>query len=110
MKELLKWIRKMAPAWWLILSLCPTTLHGQTREEAQSLHNKGRELTEAGKIAEGREYTKRALEMRKQLFGEVNEDYINSLNNYANTFILEGKKISTRPLRFKIKCWNFAIN
>ena len=89
MKELLKWIRKMAPAWWLILSLCPTTLHGQTREEAQSLHNKGRELTEAGKIAEGREYTKRALEMRKQLFGEVNEDYINSLNNYANTFILE---------------------
>ena len=72
-----------------ILMFVPMALCGQTQEEAQALHDKGRELMEAGKIAEGREYTKRALDMRKQLFGEVNEDYINSLNNYANSFYME---------------------
>lgn len=73
-----------------ILMFAPLMLCGQTQEEAQALHDKGRELMEAGKVAEGRDYTKRALDMRKQLFGEVNEDYINSLNNYANSFCMEG--------------------
>ena len=72
-----------------ILILTPLMLCGQTQEEAQALHDKGRELMEAGKVAEGRDYTKRALDMRKQLFGEVNEDYISSLNNYANSFCME---------------------
>lgn len=72
-----------------ILMFSPLTLCGQTQEEAQALHDKGRELMEAGKVTEGRGYTKRALDMRKQLFGEMNEDYINSLNNYANSFCME---------------------
>ena len=72
-----------------ILMFAPLMLCGQTQEEAQALHDKGRELMEAGKVTEGRDYTKRALDMRKQLFGEVNEDYINSLNNYANSFCME---------------------
>ena len=72
-----------------LLMFAPLMLCGQTQEEAQALHDKGRELVEAGKVAEGRDYTKRALDMRKQLFGEVNEDYINSLNNYANSFCFD---------------------
>lgn len=72
-----------------ILIFAPLMLYGQTQEEAQILHDKGRELMEAGKVTEGRDYTKRALDMRKQLFGEVSEDYINSLNNYANSFCME---------------------
>lgn len=72
-----------------ILMFAPLMLCGQTQEEAQAMHDKGRELMEEGKVAEGRDYTRRALDMRKQLFGEVNEDYITSLNNYANSFCME---------------------
>ena len=36
-----------------ILILTPLMLCGQTQEEAQALHDKGRELMEAGKVAEG---------------------------------------------------------
>ena len=62
---------------------------GQTAEEAQALHDKGRACFDANKIVEGRNYTFQAMEMRKALFGEVNEDYINSLNNYAISFSME---------------------
>lgn len=67
---------------WLTASVC----HAQTTQQADSLHQRGRELTNEGKIAEGRECTRQAMEMRKQLLGEVSEDYITSLNNYAYTF------------------------
>ncbi|MDR0894197.1 MAG: CHAT domain-containing protein [Prevotellaceae bacterium] len=62
------------------------TFSAQTAKEATRLHDLGREYLSEGKIAEGREYTTRAMNMRRELFGEVNEDYINSLNNYANSF------------------------
>ena len=65
------------------------TLHAQTAEEAKILHEKGRELLNEGNITEGRKYTRQALDMRKKLFGEINEDYITSLNNYAMSFSLE---------------------
>lgn len=71
----------------LLFSSCP--LFAQTAEEAQALHDKGREYFNAGKLAEGREYTLRAMELRKKLFGEVSEDYITSLNNYALSFSIE---------------------
>lgn len=80
----------MKPVWiaiYLFLFSCP--LLAQTAEEAQALHDRGRECFNANKIVEGRDFTRRAMEMRKQLFGEVNEDYITSLNNYALSFSLE---------------------
>ena len=61
----------------------------QTTQQADSLHQRGRELLNEGKIAEGRECTRLAMEMRKTLLGEVSEDYITSLNNYALTFSME---------------------
>ena len=73
----------------LLLFLLSSSLYAQTAEEAQRLHDKGRECFNADKVAEAREYTLKAMEMRKQLFGEVNEDYINSLNNYALSFSME---------------------
>lgn len=73
----------------LFLFLLSSSLYAQTAEEAQRLHDKGRECFNAGKAAEAREYTLKAMEMRKQLFGEVNEDYITSLNNYALSFSME---------------------
>ena len=59
------------------------TLSAQTVEQADSLHQRGRELLSEGKLAEGRECTRQAMEIRKKLLGEVSEDYITSLNNYA---------------------------
>lgn len=58
----------------------------QTIQQAGSLHQRGRELVNEGKIAEGRECTRLAMEMRKKLLGEVSEDYITSLNNYAYSY------------------------
>ena len=58
----------------LFVFLLPYSLYAQTAEEAQAMHDKGRECFNAGKVAEGREYTLKAMEMRKTLFGEVNED------------------------------------
>ena len=63
--------------------------HAQTVEQADSLHQRGRELLNEGKVAEGRECTRQAMEMRQKLLGEVSEDYITSLNNYALTFSME---------------------
>ena len=59
------------------------------KQQADSLHQQGRELVNEGKIAEGRECTRQAMEIRKKLLGEVSEDYITSLNNYALTFGME---------------------
>ena len=64
-------------------------VNAQTAQQADSLHQRGRELVNEGKIAEGRECNRQAMEIRKTLLGEVSEDYINSLNNYALTFALE---------------------
>ena len=61
----------------------------QSTQQADSLHQRGRELVNEGKIAEGRECTRQAMEIRKELLGEVSEDYITSLNNYALTFCIE---------------------
>ncbi len=76
-----------------ILLILATTfslsLSAQTAEEAKNLHDKGREYLISGKIAEGRDATKQAMDIRKKLFGEVSEEYITSLNNYAMSFVLE---------------------
>ena len=62
------------------------TGQAQTVEQADSLHQRGRELVNEGKIAEGRECTRQAMDIRNTLLGEVSEDYITSLNNYAFSF------------------------
>ena len=84
------------------LLLLSSTLYAQTAEEAQALHDKGRECFNAGKVTEGRDYTKKAMEMRKTLFGEVNEDYITSLNNYALSFSMEGNYEKATELQSKV--------
>ena len=84
------------------LLLLSSTLYAQTAEEAQALHDKGRECFNAGKVAEGRDYTKKAMEMRKALFGEVNEDYITSLNNYALSFSMEKDNDKAIELQKKV--------
>lgn len=61
-------------------------LTAQTAREADSLHQLGRTLLQQGNTVEGRQYTKQAMDMRKALFGKVNEDYITSLNNYALSY------------------------
>lgn len=53
---------------------------------SDSLHKRGKELITEGKISEGREYTRQAMEIRKELLGEVSEEYITSLNNYAYSY------------------------
>ena len=63
--------------------------NAQTEQQADSLHQRGRELVNVGKIAEGRECTRQAMAIRKKLLGEVSEDYITSLNNYAYSYSLE---------------------
>lgn len=73
----------------IVLILNGTILPAQTPQQADSLHQLGRTLLNAGNLTEGREYTRQAMEMRKKLFGRVNEDYITSLNNYALTFSME---------------------
>lgn len=66
----------------LIVGVC----QAQTVHQADSLHQQGRELVSEGKVIEGRECTQQAMEIRKKLLGEVSEDYITSLNNYAYSF------------------------
>ncbi len=61
----------------LILSLfLSVSLAAQSPEEAKRYHEQGRTLLDEGKVLEGREATKKAMDMRRALFGEVNEDYI----------------------------------
>ncbi len=73
----------------LLFSFVALLSYAQTKQQADSLHQQGRAYLNEGKIAEGRECTRQAMEMRKALLGEVSEDYITSLNNYALTFSME---------------------
>ena len=70
----------------LLLTLSVIGSQAQTVQQADSLHQRGRELMGGGKIVEGRECTRQAMEIRKKLLGELSEDYITSLNNYAFSF------------------------
>lgn len=56
---------------------------------ADSLYKRGIELVNEGKIPEGREYISHAMDIKKGLLGEVSEEYITWLNNYALTFGIE---------------------
>lgn len=85
-----------------LLSLLSCSVFSQTAEDAQVLHDKGREAFNSGKIIEGREYTLQAMEMRKELFGEVNEDYITSLNNYALSFAMDNNVLKAIDLQKKV--------
>lgn len=73
----------------IALAWTTVTLNAQTLQEADSLHQRGRELAEAGQIAQARVCDLQAMDIRRQLLGEVSEDYITSLNNYAVTFMME---------------------
>ena len=92
-------MKSISIIFFMLLLSCP--LFAQTAEEAQALHDKGRECFNAGKVAEGREYTLKAMKMRKTLFGEVSEDYITSLNNYALSFSME--KDNDRAIELQTK-------
>ena len=74
----------------------------QTVQQADSLHQRGRELLNDGKIAEGRECTRQAMDIRKKLLGEVSEDYITSLNNYALSFTIEKNYAKAVELQKKV--------
>lgn len=76
--------------------------HAQTVQEADSLHLLGRELVNEGKIVEGRECTRQAMEIRKKLLGEVSEDYITSLNNYAYSFGAEKNYVKAVELQEQV--------
>ena len=84
------------------LMLVSSVLCAQTQEEAKELHEKGRKCLEEGDFIKGREYTKQALDMRKVLLGENSEDYITSLNNYANSFTLEGNYTKAIELQKRV--------
>lgn len=73
----------------VLVFIMPSFIQAQTVQQADSLHQRGRELVNEGKIAEGRECTRQAMEIRKKLLGEMSEDYITSLNNYALTYGME---------------------
>lgn len=73
----------------IMLVISGIAIQAQTIEQADSLHQLGRDLADQGKIAEARACNKRAMDIRKKLLGEVSEDYISSLNNYALTFMME---------------------
>lgn len=75
----------------VILLLILSVIGGkaQTLQQADSLHQRGRELADEGKIAEARTCDLQAMEIREKLLGEVSEDYLSSLNNYALTFSME---------------------
>lgn len=53
---------------------------------ADSLHERGKKLLNSGKILDGRECIRQAMDIRRELLGEVSEDYITSLNNYAYSY------------------------
>lgn len=55
---------------------------------ALSLHHTGRAYFNAGDISAGREYTRKAMELREKLFGKVSKEYLTSLNNYALSFLM----------------------
>lgn len=63
-------------------------LRAQTAEVARELHEKGLQYLKDGNVPDGREYTRQALEMRRELFGEISEEYIVTLNNYALSYFM----------------------
>lgn len=73
----------------LIICFLTFNVSSQTVHQADSLHQLGRELVNEGKIAEGRNCIRQAMDIRKKLLGELSEDYITSLNNYAYSFAAE---------------------
>lgn len=86
----------------VILLSALNAVQGQTLQQADSLHNCGRELFSKGKIIEGRAYTEQAMNIRKQLLGEVSNDYITSLNNYAFSYSLEKNNSKAIELQEKV--------
>lgn len=73
----------------LLLSNFVAQAQTHTIQEADSLHQLGRTYLNDGKLIEGRKYTLQAMEVRKNLLGEVSCQYITSLNNYAMSFAIE---------------------
>lgn len=72
-----------------LLAFVAAAVQAQTLQQADSLHQLGRKCLTEGKVAEGRELTRRAMDMRRTLLGEASADYITSLNNYALSFFME---------------------
>ena len=86
----------------VLLFVLSINVNAQTLQDAQALHEKGRKCLSEGKIVQGRELTKRAMDIRKKLSGEENEDYITSLNNYAYTFALEKDFVKATELQEQV--------
>lgn len=86
----------------LIAFLFSLNCKAQSVQDADSLHQRGRELVNEGKIAEGRECTRQAMEIRKKVLGEVSEDYITSLNNYAYSFGAEENFVKAVELQEQV--------
>ncbi len=74
----------------------------QTVQQADSLHRKGIELLNTGNIEQGRQCARQALEMRRQLLGELNQDCIMSLNNYAYSYAMEQDYATAVRLQEKV--------
>ena len=87
---------------YFLFAIFAACINAQTIQQADSLHQRGRELLDLGNITEGRECTRQAMEMRKKLLGEVSEDYITSLNNYASTFSMENNYAQAREILQKV--------
>lgn len=86
----------------VFIAFTATSCLAQTLQEADSLHQRGRDLANEGKIAEARECNLQAMEIRKALLGEVSEEYITSLNNYALTFSMEDNYTKAAELQEKM--------
>lgn len=84
-----------------IVMVAVVTVSGlaQTLQQADSLHQLGREFAEQGKIAEARACDEQAMDIRRKLLGEVSEDYITTLNNYALTFSMEENYVKAAELQ-----------
>lgn len=63
-------------------------IQAQTAEDAKEFHEKGHQCLSEGMLLEGREYARQAMEIRKDLYGELNVDYITSFNNYAFSYFM----------------------
>ena len=83
----------------LLFSFVALLSYAQTKQQADSLHQQGRAYLNEGKIAESRECTRQAMEMRKTLLGEVSEEYITSINNYARTLCMAENYAKTVELK-----------
>ena len=54
----------------VLLFVLTINVNAQTLQDAQSLHEEGRKCLSEGKIVQGRELTKRAMDIRKKLSGD----------------------------------------